>query len=87
MKMLHVDTLAIAKKMESAGLTRDQAGAIAESISSVDSSNLTTKDDLRSTKDELRREMAELRADLTKQIYIAQAATIGILFTLLKLFP
>ena len=76
MKMLHVDTLAIAKKMESAGLTRDQAGAIAESISQVDASQLATKADL-----------AEARADLIRQIYVAQAAGVGILIAVLKLFP
>ena len=76
MKMLHVDTLAIAKKMESAGLTRDQAGAIAESISQVDASQLATKADL-----------AEARADLIRQIYVAQAAGVGVLIAVLKLFP
>ena len=76
MKMLHVDTLAIAKKMENAGLTRGQAGAIAESSSQVDASQIATKADL-----------AEPRGDLIGQIYIAQAAGIGILIAVMKLLP
>ena len=85
--MPHVDILKIAKRVEAGGLTREQADAIASSLHDVDTSDLATKTDLTELESDLRTELAQMETRLTGQIYIGQAATIGIPFTLLRLFP
>ena len=86
-KMLPVDTPKIAKRIEESGLTREQADAITSSSHDGDTSDLAARGDLNLVRAELKLDIESLRADLTKQIYIGQAATIGILFTILRFVP
>ncbi len=61
------DTLAAARRMEEAGMKREQAEAVAEAVRSAAESGreeLATKTDLAGVKAELKADLAELKVEL-----------------------
>ena len=94
--MPHIDTLAVARRLEQSGLPLEQARALAEVIADVvrdsqpDLSSLAAKDDLThlATKEDLKdlelRIMDKLRSQMI-WFYSVQAAFLGIGVTLFKL--
>ena len=64
--------------------TKGDVSALRDEIEGLRSA---TRGDMAVVRAELKQDMEKLHADLTRQIYLAQAATIGILFTLLRFVP
>lgn len=73
MNAVAFDTLKLARRLEQAGFSREQAGGAAEALAETFSGELATKTDLVGVRAEIgefradmRTEMAELRADIAK---------------------
>ncbi len=91
------DTLSAARRMEEAGMKREQAEAVAEAVRSAagaDREDLATKADLADVKTELKADSASLRAELVdrmqsgeRRMYAAVFGVGGLLFAALKLVP
>ena len=91
------DTLSAARRMEDAGMKREQAEAVAEAVRSAtgaDREDLATKADLADVKAELKADSASLRAELVdrmqsgeRRMYAAVFGVGGLLFAALKLVP
>lgn len=91
------DTLTAARRMEDAGMKREQAEAVAEAVRSAtgaDREDLATKADLADVKAELKADSALLRAELVdrmqsgeRRMYAAVFGVGGLLFAALKLVP
>ncbi len=91
------DTLTAARRMEDAGMKREQAEAVAEAVRSAtgaDREDLATKADLADVKAELKADSASLRAELVdrmqsgeRRMYAAVFGVGGLLFAALKLVP
>ena len=91
------DTLSAARRMEDAGMKREQAEAVAEAVRSAagaDRDDLATKADLADVKAELKADSASLRAELVdrmqsgeRRMYAAVFGVGGLLFAALKLVP
>ena len=91
------DTLTATRRMEDAGMKREQAEAVAEAVRTAAESGreeLATKTDLAGVKAELKADMAALKADLLdrlqsgeRRMYAAVFGVGGLLFAALKLVP
>ena len=91
------DTLTAARRMEEAGMKREQAEAVAEAVRSAaeaDLEHLATKSDLADAKAELKGDIAGLRAELVdrmqsgeRRMYATAFGVGGLLFAALKLVP
>ena len=91
------DTLTAARRMEHAGMKREQAEAVAEAVRSAAETGreeLATKADLAGVKAELKADMATLKTELVdrmqsgeRRMYAAVFGVGGLLFAALKLFP
>ena len=91
------DTLTAARRMEKAGMKREQAEAVAEAVRTAAESGreeLATKSDLADVKAELKGDIAGLRAELVdrmqsgeRRMYAAVFGVGGLLFAALKLVP
>ena len=85
--MVLIDTIALVSRLEAAGMSRQQAEAIATALAHADETNLATKADvaalkadvaalkadLEAAKAELRQEIAELRSELRTEIAALRA--------------
>jgi uncharacterized protein involved in exopolysaccharide biosynthesis len=78
--MVLIDTIALVSRLEAAGMSRQQAEAIATALAHADETNLATKTDvtalkadLDAAKAELRQEIAELRSELRTEISALRA--------------
>ena len=78
--MVLIDTIALVSRLEAAGMSRQQAEAIATALAHADETNLATKADvaalkadLEAAKAELRQEIAELRSELRTDIATLRA--------------
>lgn len=65
---LQIDTLAFSEKLQAAGADGKLAKAIVEGITSADTSNLATKEDLKDVEAALRTDMKDLEASLRSEI-------------------
>lgn len=63
-----IDTLAISKQLEEAGLTRKQAEAVAYQMGALADSQLASKDNLKETELSLLREIEIVKLTLRKEI-------------------
>ncbi len=91
------DTLTAARRMEDAGMKREQAEAVAEAVRTAaesDREELATKADLADVKGELKADISSLRVELVDRIqsgerrmYAAVFGVGGLLFAALKLVP
>lgn len=61
---LQIDTLAFSEKLQAAGADGKLAKAIVEGITSADTSNLATKEDLKDVEAALRTEIGAVRSDM-----------------------
>jgi uncharacterized protein involved in exopolysaccharide biosynthesis len=78
--MVLIDTIALVSRLEAAGMSRQQAEAIATALAHADETNLATKADvaalkadLEAAKAELRQEIAEFRSELRTEIAALRA--------------
>lgn len=62
------DSLMYAKKLEEAGLTREQAEAHVQMLTDVVNSNLATRQDLKDLRGDLRADIARVRTELKTEI-------------------
>jgi chromosome segregation ATPase len=63
-----IDTLKAAQNLQSSGLPKQQAEAIAHAIADIENSGLATKADIGILRGELKTEIAELRGELKAEI-------------------
>ena len=68
MSAIAFDTLKLARRLETAGFSRDQASGAAEALAETFSSEIATKSDLNEVKLELKADIAGLRAELKSEI-------------------
>ena len=65
---MKIDTLEFSKSLQAAGADEKLAEAIVKGITSADTSELATKDDLKNTETLLRSEINEVQASLKSEI-------------------
>ena len=89
-----IDTLKFAQRLKTAGADEKLALAIVEGVSSMDTSDLATKSDLRDLRTELTGEINGLRGELMAEIKDSQlnnikwmGALLALFFTLDKIWP
>jgi len=81
------DTLKFVETLESAGLDRKQASAIASAVrDSHDSADVATKGDLRELELRVRGEIAEVRSELKQHRWMLGTVLGGIVVLILKSF-
>ena len=84
--MAVLDTLAIAQDLETAGMARDHARAVAQAVAAAGEAgrdDLATRADLQAVKADLQADMAALEARLTWRLVIAA----GVIVAAVKLIP
>jgi Protein of unknown function (DUF1640) len=87
MASVSFDTLKVARKLEQAGFSAQQAEAVAESLKdALTTSEVATKADLREIAAELRAEIAEVRSELRLMKGMLGFILGGIAFILLRLY-
>ena len=98
---LQIDTLAFSEKLQAAGADGQLAKAIVEGITSADTSNLATKEDLKDVESALRsdlkdvesalrNEIAEVRVEVLKSsnaTVMKLGGIIGVLFVIDRILP
>lgn len=72
------DTLKLAKRLEGAGFTRDQANGAAEALADTFSAEIATKADLAKLGSELRTEMAAMKNELRDEIAGVKGEIVGV---------
>jgi len=81
------DTLKFVETLERAGVTREQASAIASAVrDSHDSADVATKGDLRELELRVRGEIAEVRSELKQHRWMLGTVLGGIVVLILKSF-
>ena len=71
---IQIDTLEFSKSLQAAGADERLAEAIVKGITGADTSELTTKDDLKNTEALLRSEISEVEASLKSEISEVEAS-------------
>jgi hypothetical protein len=83
------NTLSYARKLEAAGVAREQAEAHVQIIAEIVEGDLATKQDVKSVKDELKDEMEKLEYRLTIKLFAligaGAATTVTATVAILKL--
>ncbi len=81
------DTLAYARRLESAGVEPAQAEAHADALQAAISESVATKADLQAGLADLKTGLAELKAELTWRAVGVGAAFAGLVIAAVKLIP
>lgn len=81
MTTLAFDTLKLARRLETAGFSPQQAGDTAEALADSlrETSDLATKHDLNELKAELKAETAELKSEIYRALWLQAAGIVGVL--------
>jgi len=80
-----INTLGYVKKLQEAGVSREQAEAHIEIVSEMMDSNFATKQDLKDLAQELRHELALLEQRLTIRLGTIVSVAIGVAVALAKI--